>query len=138
MKPLFEKQFSVLFYETDAAGFVHFSNYFRWMETLEAAFLNSIGVPSYETLSDGFSGFPKRKCTCEYNKSLYFGDVVDARLFVEKCGNTSLSWRCEFVRNDELCSVGHWTVVHVKGTPPQPTPLPAVLKQIAQAHALKH
>src|SRR5689334_19819650 len=34
----------VQFSETDMAGIVHFSNYFRWMEEVEHAFLRSLGM----------------------------------------------------------------------------------------------
>jgi acyl-CoA thioesterase FadM len=33
----------VQFAETDMAGIVHFSNYFRWMEEVEHAFFRSVG-----------------------------------------------------------------------------------------------
>jgi len=34
----------VQFAETDMAGVVHFSNYFRWMEEVEHAFFRSVGL----------------------------------------------------------------------------------------------
>ena len=41
-KPAFEIQRHVEFYETDMAGIVHFSNFFRYMETCEHAFVRSL------------------------------------------------------------------------------------------------
>ena len=34
----------VEFHETDSAGIVHFSNFFRYMEAAEVEFLNSLGL----------------------------------------------------------------------------------------------
>ena len=44
----FEVTRRVEFYETDAAGIVHFSNFFRYMETAEHAFLRSLGHQFHE------------------------------------------------------------------------------------------
>ncbi|MHC4993297.1 MAG: acyl-CoA thioesterase, partial [Planctomycetota bacterium] len=39
---------TVEFFETDMAGIVHFSNYFRYMEATEHAFFRSFGATVHE------------------------------------------------------------------------------------------
>ena len=54
----------VQFYETDAAGIVHFSNYFRYMEEAEHALWRSAGI----TISGSGSeiGWPRVSVSFEY------------------------------------------------------------------------
>ena len=51
----FEFQRRVEFHETDLAGIVHFSNFFRYMEDCEHAFYRSLGYSVHE-MDDGEGG----------------------------------------------------------------------------------
>ena len=71
------------FNETDMAGIAHFSNFFRWMEITEHAFLKSIGIDPVVQERDKFWGWPRVRASCEYHSPLRFGDAFEAHLFVK-------------------------------------------------------
>lgn len=72
------------FHETDMAGIAHFSNFFRWMELAEHAFLGSIDVPCVQQDGASFRGWPRVRASCEYHQPLRFGDTFETHLFVKE------------------------------------------------------
>ena len=69
----------VEFSETDMAGIMHFSNFFRFMESAEHAFYRSKGFSVDEAKSLGL-GWPRVKAECEYRHPLRFEDTVEIRV----------------------------------------------------------
>ena len=83
---------TVEFSETDMAGIVHFSNFLRWMESAEHAFLRSIGHSVHTKDAEGVAGWPRVKVECEYFKPLRFEDVIEVLLRVEEVRNRSVRY----------------------------------------------
>jgi len=75
---------AVAFHETDMAGLVHFSNFFRWMEMAEHAFLQSLELPAVLREGDVFWGWPRARARCDYHGPLAYGDAFECRLFVKE------------------------------------------------------
>lgn len=109
----------VEFADTDAAGIVHFSKFFLYMEAVEHAFHRSLGG-SVHTVKDGvFSGWPRVQAECEYLSPLRFEDEFEVRLSVREKKTRSLVYDFTFHRvsgekADELVARGKMTVVHVR------------------------
>jgi len=72
----------VEFSETDMAGIVHYSNFFRYMETAEHAFYRSLGFSVVHDRHDPPVGFPRVHASCGYWKPLRFEDEVESHLRV--------------------------------------------------------
>jgi len=72
----------VEFSETDMAGIVHYSNFFRYMETAEHAFYRSLGFSVVHDRHDPPVGFPRVHASCDYWKPLRFEDEVEIHLRV--------------------------------------------------------
>lgn len=72
------------FNETDMAGIAHFSNFFRWMEIAEHAFLKSLGIEPVVQDRDKFWGWPRVRASCEYHAPLRFGEKFEVHLFVKE------------------------------------------------------
>src|ERR1700712_3585696 len=88
----------VQFSETDAAGVVHFANYFRWMEIVEHAFFRSLGLSvmmSHESLE---IGWPRISCGCEFFAPARFEDELTLELRVIKVGGKSLTYEVDFMK----------------------------------------
>ena len=86
----------VEFSETDMAGIVHFSNFFRYMETAEHAFYRSLG---FSVIMDQFNpslGFPRVHAACDYKKPLRFEEVVEIHLLVKEKRSRVLSYLLRF------------------------------------------
>jgi len=92
----FRLQRRVEFSETDAAGIVHFSNYFRYMESVEHAFFRSLGHSVMLRHHQPPLGFPRVAAACEYQSPLRFEDVVELHLLVREKKPKSLSYLIKF------------------------------------------
>jgi acyl-CoA thioester hydrolase len=131
----------VEFSETDLAGIMHFSNYFRFMESAEHAFFRSLGF-SVAHSRDGLEVcLPRVHAECDYAVPLRFEDEVQVRLLVERKGRRSLTYQFRFSRLNgssvEEVARGRLTVASVERQPDgtlKAVPLPkAIAAQIQQA-----
>jgi len=97
----------VEFADTDMAGIVHFSNFFRFMEAAEVEFLHTLGLSVKMKTPDGQSiGFPRVSATCDYVRPITFQDVVDVTVAVENVGRKSVRYRFEFSKEGALIARG--------------------------------
>src|SRR5262245_61064546 len=88
----------VEFSETDMAGIMHFSNFFRFMEATEHAFFRSLGF-SVVLYRSGFGvHLPRVHAECDYLAPVRFEDEIQIRLLVEKKGTRSLTYQFRFTR----------------------------------------
>lgn len=134
--PAFVQQRAVEFHETDAAGLVHFTNLFRWMEAAELAYLHERDIPVLAVDSVKNTGWPRAAVNAEFLAPLRFGDKVETRLWVAKIGGSSVRYRFEVWRlngrgSPHLSATGEITTVHVarvKGKL-RPAPLPAAIRK---------
>jgi YbgC/YbaW family acyl-CoA thioester hydrolase len=74
----------VAFSDTDMAGIVHFSNYFRYMEAAEADFFESLGESLIGRSGTRATGWPRVRAHCDFKAPLYFGDTVEIELRVKE------------------------------------------------------
>jgi YbgC/YbaW family acyl-CoA thioester hydrolase len=111
----------VEFSETDMAGIVHFSNFFRYMETAEHAFYRSLGFSVTLNHLEPPLGFPRVHAACDYKKPLRFEDRVEIHILVKEKRSRVLSYLFRFSKlpregTDEkpvLVATGVLTVVCV-------------------------
>ena len=102
----------VEFCDTDMAGIVHFSNFFRWMESAECELLCSTRGLSVKLEWEGqWIGFPRVSATCDYVKPARFEDVLDVAVRVERIGGKSATFAFEFTRAGERIATGKVTSV---------------------------
>ena len=73
----------VQFRETDAAGIVHFANFFGWMEEAEHAFFRGLGFSVHEG-TPGAVGWPRVSVRCDYAAPLRFEDEAEIHLLVKE------------------------------------------------------
>ena len=83
----------VEFSETDMAGLVHFSNFFRYMETAERDFFESVGLDLIRTQSDEVTGWPRARAECKFTAPLRFGDTVEIHLAVKTIKDRSIDFQ---------------------------------------------
>ncbi len=102
----------VEFGETDMAGIVHFSNFFRYMEAAETDFLRGRGL-SVTWEHDGRRvGFPRVAAACDYVSPARFGDLLTVAVTVEKVGRKSVTYRYDFTRDAIAIATGRITAVY--------------------------
>jgi len=86
----------VEFSETDMAGIVHYSNFFRYMEAAEHAFFRSLGFSIITTLADQPVGWPRVHASCDFKQPLRFEDEVEVHMLVTEKKSKSLSYEFRF------------------------------------------
>ena len=86
----------VEFHETDAAGIVHFSVFFRYMESVEHAFFRSLGHSVLVAHSDPPVGWPRVAASCDYLQPLKFEDELELHLLVAEKKEKSLTYQIRF------------------------------------------
>jgi YbgC/YbaW family acyl-CoA thioester hydrolase len=111
----------VNFYETDGAGIVHYSNYFRYMEEAEYGLWREAGV---ELGANHDYAFPRVSASFDFQAPLRFNDEFEVRLRVAAIGRTSLTYACSITRGDTAIASGTLTFVSVSKQTMRPTPLP--------------
>jgi YbgC/YbaW family acyl-CoA thioester hydrolase len=88
----------VEFSETDMAGIMHFSNFFRFMETAEHGFFRSLGFSVVLPEQDPCLCLPRVHAACDYFAPLRFEDEVEVLLLVSRKAARSLSYQFRFYR----------------------------------------
>ena len=101
----------VQFYETDLAGFVHFSWFFRYMEEAEHALWREAGLNIAAPDSD--VAWPRVAASVDFRRPLHFGDEFEVRLRVAELNNRTIRYTCVMTREDTTIATGSLTVACV-------------------------
>lgn len=104
----------VQFAETDLAGVLHFSNYYRYMEELEHAFLRSIGLSVVQGTHAETVSWPRVATSCEYFAPAHFEDELELRLSLANVGRRSVTYEAEFFKGVERIALARTTAVCCK------------------------
>lgn len=102
----------VQFAETDMAGIVHFSMYFRYMEEAEHALWRSLGL--HIAPPDGRIGFPRVAASCDFKASLRFDEEFEVHVRVEAVGRRSIRYGFTLRRGEDILATGAMTSVSVE------------------------
>lgn len=130
-EPAHEIERIVEFHETDMAGIVHFSNFFRYMEACEHSFLRGLDHELHGMLDGLETGWPRVNAACDYRAPARFGDRLAVKLFLGEVRNRSIRYDFKIVRDLTLIAEGSLAAAHVALTPDgiQAVPLPAPLRE---------
>ena len=90
----------VEFSDTDMAGIMHFSNFFRFMEAAEHAFFRSLGFSIHTTNPEPL-GWPRVHADCDFRYPLRFEDSVEVRLLVREKREKSIVYSFVFRKLNE-------------------------------------
>lgn len=97
----FRRIHRVEFAETDMAGIVHFSQFFRYMEETEHAFFRSLGASIHAEVEGRMIGWPRVHASCDYLRPLRFEEEVEVQLLVREKREKSLSYSFHFRKVSE-------------------------------------
>ena len=107
----------VEFSETDMAGIVHYSNFFRYMETAEHAFFRSLGFSIVTAHTETPMGWPRVHASCDSRQPLRFEDEVEIHMLVVEKKPKALTYEFRFRKLNAVPPVevarGRLTVVCV-------------------------
>lgn len=101
----------VQFAETDIAGVLHFSNYYRMMEEVEHAFFRTLGLCVIQPDGDRVISWPRVATRCEYFAPALFEDELELSLTIAKMSTRSITYEVEFKKNGQRVALGQTTAV---------------------------
>jgi YbgC/YbaW family acyl-CoA thioester hydrolase len=97
----------VEFSQTDAAGIIHFSSYFTFMEAAEAELFRRLGLSLLWQDGTGFYGFPRVDCQCKFRRPVRFDDLVTIQLEIDEIDSGRIHYRFLFLNEaGRRCAVG--------------------------------
>ena len=91
----------VEFSETDLAGIMHFTNFYRWMEICEHEFLRSVGLSVDMEDENGRFGWPRVKTSCRFKRPLRFEEEVEVKLIITEIRDRSITYAFQFWKDEE-------------------------------------
>ena len=113
----FKARRRVEFSDTDMAGIMHFSNFFRFMETAEHGFFRSLGFSIFDKERLPRVGWPRVHASCDYHRPLRFEDEVEIHLLVVEKRSKAITYEIRFNKlggpEPEEVARGRLTVVCV-------------------------
>ncbi len=140
MARVFQTQRRVEFRDTDAAGIMHFSVFFVYMEQTEHEFLRHLGQSVVSQVEGKTVSWPRVSAKCDYRRPIRFEQTVNIETWVEQIGSKSVCYGFRFCATAELESTtadeaeivaeGSITAVCCEvehGKPPVPIPIPNVI-----------
>jgi YbgC/YbaW family acyl-CoA thioester hydrolase len=109
--PLFRYATEVPFGDTDASGWMHFPNVFRYVEAAEHQFLRNLGIMVFDRTQ---GGWPRVKVSCDFKRPLQCGDAIEVHLALTRVGASAVTWNFEVLNAvGEIASYGSMTNVRV-------------------------
>jgi len=119
----------VEFADTDVAGIMHFSNFFRFMEVAEHTFYRSLGFSVHpfrhgdEEGGHPKVGWPRVHASADFRLPLRFEEEVEIELLIEEIRSKTLGYYFRFWKNPDseedrvVAACGRFTVVCVSMDP---------------------
>jgi YbgC/YbaW family acyl-CoA thioester hydrolase len=105
----------VQFYETDVAGIVHFSWFFRYMEEAEHALWRAAGLSIHPPESE--FGWPRVAASFDFQRALRFEDEIDVHLRIAEMSRKTIRYECIVKKDDQQVAAGTMTISCVRKTP---------------------
>jgi acyl-CoA thioester hydrolase len=95
----------VNYYETDAMGMVHHSNYVRWMEEARSYMMDMFGY-SYKKLESVGIGSPVLSYKCEIKHSTYYYDEIYIKARIIEYNGVRLTVEYEMKKDNKIVAIG--------------------------------
>ena len=105
----------VQFSETDVAGIVHFSNFFRYFEDTEHAMWREAGLSIHPEQSP--IGWPRVAASCEYHRPLKFEEEFEVSVVIAELTKRAVRYQGTITRDGERVASGTWKIACVAKQP---------------------
>jgi YbgC/YbaW family acyl-CoA thioester hydrolase len=105
----------VAFSETDSAGIVHFSNFFRYFEDAEHALWRQAGLSIHARESE--IGWPRVAAACEYHRPLRFEQEFDVAVHIADLLKRTITYAGTISRDGEKVATATWKIACVRKLP---------------------
>ncbi len=137
--PFFEYWRKVRFSDTDCTARIFFPRYVEWVDEAVSEYLASNGILFDERGGMTVNGsqvdwtIVTGEYWCRMLKPLKMNDQLLIRIWVERIGNSSMTFGGEVLREGEVAAIARLTYVCVSPSNLRPRPLPEVLRRALSA-----
>lgn len=101
----------VQFSETDVAGIVHFSNFFRYFEDAEHELWREAGLSIHPEQSA--VGWPRVAASCEFHRPLKFEQEFEVHMRISEMTSRTISYAGEITRDGDRIATASWKIACV-------------------------
>ncbi|MFZ8785786.1 acyl-CoA thioesterase [Thermocrinis sp.] len=105
----------VQFYETDAQGVMHHSNYFRLFEEARGELLRSLGIPYSKLREEGYE-VVLLEAECRFKKPIFYDEEVCVEIKLDSMDRYFFSFSYRLFVEDSLRAEGRTKHCFVKGS----------------------
>ena len=122
----------VEFCHTDAAGIIHFTALFEFMEQAEHELLRSHDLSVFMNDDAGIISWPRVAAKCEFQSAARFEDLLDIDVRILRLGEKSVTYGFRFMLEGVDIASGEVTSVCCRMTdqaPPQPIEIPGWFRE---------
>jgi YbgC/YbaW family acyl-CoA thioester hydrolase len=108
----------VEFADTDLAGIMHFSNFFRFVESAEHAFFRSLGFRVHTANGAEHRGWPRLEVSCKYLRPARFEQTLEICLRIGEIRTSTLRYEFWILAAEEperaVIATGVCSIIHVE------------------------
>ena len=122
----------VEFRDTDAAGIMHFSTFFTYMEEVEHEMLRAMGLSVVMEDAGEPISWPRVSASCDFRGAARFEDVLDVVARIGRIGEKSVTYEFAFSCEDRPVAEGRMVAVCCRMTPGGPLQSIAIPDVITQ------
>jgi 4-hydroxybenzoyl-CoA thioesterase/acyl-CoA thioester hydrolase len=101
----------VEFRDTDAAGIMHFSTFFTFMEEAEHELLRHVGLSVLMHDDEGKLSWPRVAASCDFLSAVRFEDELEIQVHLARLGEKSLRYEFGFFHAGMPVAIGQMTTV---------------------------
>ena len=137
MAELYRTTRRVEFSETDAAGMIHFSSYFLYMEQAEHELFRHLGTSVLTKDDSGTISWPRVSASCDYSRPATFEDELQIDVGIARLGEKSVTYQFYFLKDDQQVAIGQITSVCCRiaeGQPPRPIVIPQTYVELLKPY----
>lgn len=118
----------VNFYETDAQGVVHHSNYPRYFEECRGIFLERVGIPYHVLRNDYGIDVVLLELGVKYLRPVKFGDLMEIEFWIDSIDSYFFSFRYKIFVSKKVAE-GYTKHCCVKKEDRKVIKIPSILKE---------
>ena len=119
----------VQFYETDAAGIVHFSWFFRYMEEAEHALWREAGLSIAPAGAE--IGWPRIAAAFDYHRPLHFEEEFEVSIAIAAITRKTIQYTCLITQVPTKIATGNLTIACVSKRAREPLRAIEIPEEIA-------
>jgi YbgC/YbaW family acyl-CoA thioester hydrolase len=130
----FKRSFRVHWVDTDIAGVMHFSNFFRYFEACEEEFCRSLSLPLTEIREKFGVMLPRVEVHCQYKAACRFDEQIDVTLRVREVEEKTITYNFQIFRQSDgkLAAEGYVKCIAVNSEW-KAVPLPAEIAKTVRS-----